>query len=187
MTFRNRLLSISFLAFAGLQCMQAADAEIFGGYSVTRMKPENDANHTTINGWNTSITGYATSRFGVTADFAGFYGSANTALSNAGAVSIRQYSFMAGPQVRLIHTSRIETSFRAVFGGAYGYLPGQAYNGIDQTTFAALVGSNIDVKVSRRVSMRFSPGMYLTQFGNDQTQKNFRFSVGPVFHFGGAS
>ena len=54
----------------------------------------------------------------------------------------------------------------------------------DRTTFAALVGSNFDAKVSSRISMRFSPGAYITQFGPNQTQKNLRFSVGPVFHFG---
>jgi hypothetical protein len=92
---------------------------------------------------------------------------------------------MAGPQVRLFNTKHIETSVRAVFGGAYGYVPGTNGNLADQTTFAALVGSNFDVKVSKRISMRFSPGMYLTQYGSNQTQKNLRFSVGPVFHFGG--
>jgi hypothetical protein len=72
-----------------------------------------------------------------------------------------------------------------LFGAAYGYVPGTASNIIDQTTFASLVGSNVDVKVSKRIAMRFSPGLYLTQFGDGQTQKNFRFSVGPVFQFGG--
>ena len=64
--------------------------------------------------------------------------------------------------------------------------PAATYNALNETTFAALFGSNFDVNVSRRVALRFSPGMYLTQFGASQTQKNFRFSVGPVFRFGGS-
>jgi hypothetical protein len=151
------------------------------------MRPDNQDNQTTMNGWNTSIAAYPTRRFGLTADFAGFYGSAPETMTNGNQVNIRQYSFMGGPQVRLFHAGRFSSSIRAVFGGAYGYVPKPAYVTPDQTTFAALVGSNFDVKVSRRVSMRFSPGMYITRFGTNETQKNIRFSVGPVFHFGGES
>jgi hypothetical protein len=185
MTFHIRLLTISCLALAGLSFAKAADVEVFGGYSVTRMRSENDSNQTTMNGWNTTVTAYATRRLGVTADIAGFYGTAPTALTNGSTVDIRQYSFMAGPQIRLFHAGRVSSSFRAVFGGAYGYVPDSSYGVADQTRFAALVGSNFDVRISQHVSMRFSPGMYLTRFGVDQTQKNIRFSVGPVFHFGG--
>lgn len=197
MTFRFRAWMLSgALALAGLQGIKAADVELFGGYSSGRMKPSNEALRDTMSGWNASVTAYATRRLGFTADFAGFYGAVSGAAvmsdgsvsSNAGqSISTRQYSFMAGPQIRLLHKGRLETSFRALAGGAYGYIPGPAYSSADQTSFAALIGSNIDIRVSRRVSMRFSPGMYITQFGVDQTQKNFRFSVGPVFHFGGES
>jgi hypothetical protein len=192
MTFRIRLLMASCVAaFAGLQGLQAADVEVFGGYSATRMKPENGANSTTMNGWNSSVTAYPWSRIGFTADVAGYYGMANGtyALANGTTIAdnsnIRQYSFMAGPQIRLFNSQHLETSFRALVGGAYGYVPGEAGNVADQTTVAALFGSNFDVKVSKRISMRFSPGLYITQFGDGQTQKNLRFSVGPVFHFGG--
>jgi hypothetical protein len=192
MTFRMKITTLCMAAFAGIQGLQAADVEVFGGYSVTRMKPENGANNATMNGWNTSVTAYPWSRIGLTADFAGYYGNATgdyTAADgstlHANHSDIRQYSFMAGPQIRLFHTKRIDTSFRTLFGGAYGYVPGEFGNLADQTTFAALVGSNFDVKVSKRMSMRFSPGMYITQYGTNQTQKNVRFSVGPVFHFGG--
>src|SRR5262249_47908142 len=187
-----RLTTICMAAFAGLQGLQAADVEVFGGYSMTRMRPDNGSNNENMNGWNSSVTAYTWSRLGFTADFAGYYGTTSGAHGLADGVlvtapnsDIRQYSFMGGPQVRLFRTQRIETSFRALFGGAYGYVPGNNGNLADQTTFAALFGSNFDVKVSKRVSMRFSPGMYLTQYGSNQTQKNLRFSLGPVFHFGG--
>src|ERR1051325_313351 len=77
MTFRSRLTIFCLPAFAGLQGLQAADAEIFGGYSVTRMRPEtNGASTATMSGWNSTITAYPWSRLGFTADFAGFYGTA---------------------------------------------------------------------------------------------------------------
>jgi hypothetical protein len=90
---------------------------------------------------------------------------------------------MAGPQIRLLRRERFESSFRAIFGAAHGSIPGSAYASYGETTFAGLIGSNLDVKLSRRVSLRFSPGVFLTQYGAD-TQRNFRFSVGPVFRFG---
>jgi len=192
-TLRIRLMMAScVLALAGQQGLHAADYEVFGGYSVTKMRPDNGANTATMNGWNSSFTAYPWSRIGLTADFAGYYGTATgtytaTDGSTLSALNtdIRQYSFMAGPQVRLLNSRRIQTSFHALFGAAYGYVPGTTSNLIDQTTFASLVGSNVDVKVSKRIAMRFSPGLYLTQFGDGQTQKNLRFSVGPVFQFGG--
>jgi len=183
-TLRKIMLTCS-LALAGLQGIQAAEVQVFGGYAVTRMKSETQDTHATLNGWNTSLTTYLNNRFGLTADFAGFYGDVKPGITNGDPVTTRQYSFMGGPQFRLFHTARFESSIRAVFGGAYGYLPQDAYRDINQTTFAGLIGSNFDVKLSRRVAMRFSPGLYLTQFGTNQTQKNFRFSAGPVFEFGG--
>jgi len=194
MTFRTRLLTmLAFAAFASVQSLPAADTEVFGGYSFTNMRPDNGADSVTINGWNTAITTYLWGRLGVTADVAGHYGTATAIYPatagvtfNSADSSIRQYSFMAGPQIRLLHNQRIETSFRALFGGTYAYAP-DASAIAGQSTFSALFGSNLDVKVSKRVSMRFSPGLYLTQFGESQTQKNFRFSVGPVFRFGSGS
>ncbi len=142
-----------------------------------------------MHGWNTTITGYPAARFGITADFAGYYGDARTAASDSSGSptsGIHQYSFMAGPQFRLFRKERFETSLRAVFGGAHGRLlgPNSSTNVLDDTTFAALFGSNFDVNLSKKVAIRFSPGIYLTQF-NGETQRNFRFSVGPVFRFGG--
>ena len=198
MTFHFRMLLMSCaVALFGVQHAAAQSVEVFGGYTITNMRPEQTFNRTSMNGWNTSITGYPTSRFGITADFAGFYTTVNStsdASASSQAVSLRQYSFMAGPQFRLVRTKRFETSFRAIFGGAHGYVPDSSvvpagipaltYNPLDQTTFAALFGSNFDFNVSRRVALRFSPGLYLTQYGANETQKNFRFSVGPVFRFG---
>jgi hypothetical protein len=198
MTFSTRMFLMSCAAVLfGTELMTAQSAEVFGGYFVANMKPENTSfNRTTMNGWNTSITGYPTSRLGFTADFTGSYANtqplANASSGSGADISIHQYSYMAGPQFRVIRRDRFETSFKALFGAARGYIPdgslpaGSAiYGQLDQTVFAAQFGSNFDVKMSKKVALRFSPGLYLTQFGNDETQKNFRFSVGPVFRFGG--
>src|SRR6185312_4020358 len=175
MMSRIQIAMLCMASLASLQCLHAADGDVFGGYSITRMKPANGENSATMNGWNSSATAYLGHRLGFTADFAGFYGAATGDYAtstgstfHADNTNIRQYSFMGGPQFRIFNTRRIETSVRALFGGAYGYVPGGAGNLADQTTFAALIGSNFDVKISRRISMRFSPGLYLTQFGQDE-------------------
>jgi hypothetical protein len=197
--FRALLLSGT-LALLGLQQLTAQTYEVFGGYTLGKMKPEEDVNLSKMSGWNTSFTAYPVSRFGLTADFAGYYGDAHPTVTgseasgstvNNPAVALRQYSFMAGPQVRLMRRSRFETSFKALFGGAHAYVPGSSVpsgmpDPFNATTFASMIGSNIDVKVSKKFALRFSPGTYITRFGGD-TQMNFRFSVGPVFKFGGRS
>jgi hypothetical protein len=185
MTLPARLILICCaVALAANLAPAQSTTELFAGYSMGQMRPGNDLDSITQKGWNASITGYPwASRFGITADFAGLYGT--TSLTNPQlSGDLRQYSFMAGPQFRLFRKERFETSLRAVFGGAHGSVWKNGTSLADETTFAALVGTNVDYNLSKRVALRFSPGIYMTQFG-DQTQRNFRFSVGPVFRFGG--
>ena len=199
MIFRNRLclVLLLMLATAGSQLLTAQTVELFGGYTATKMKPENSS-HLAFNGWSSSITGYPTKRFGLTADFAGVYGSVAPSLStstgattNMPSVNVRQYSFLAGPQIRLLTREKFSTSFRALVGAASGYVSnpptvpnGMSYDSLSQTKFASLIGTNFDYNISKKFAIRFSPGLYITQFGGE-TQRNFRFSVGPVFKFGG--
>jgi len=163
--------------------------EVFAGYSLARMKPENGGNSIAMSGWNTSVATYFTRRVGVAAEGAGFYGTLDSSLPTGvnAPVSLRQYMGMAGPQIRLIRTQRFETSIKALFGAAYGHVPENSSGQYSQTTFASQFGSNIDFNLSKRVAIRFSPGVYLTQFGDNSTQKNFRISVGPVFRVYGKS
>jgi hypothetical protein len=183
-----RIVMSCALALIGFQHMNAQSTEVFGGFTTGQMKPEG-TDQPTMNGWNASFTRYVTPRFGITGDVAGYYGTAHPTDSNgtSNPLDLRQYSFMAGPQFRLLHTQRFDTSVRALFGGAYGYLPGMSESSnlrAEDSGFSSLFGGNFDLHLTRKVALRFSPGIYLTQFGGE-TQKNFRFSVGPVFHFGG--
>jgi hypothetical protein len=184
-----------FCAAAALASSAAAAGsfEIFAGYSVTRTQPSGSTDRTTINSWDTSLSFYPKYRLGITTAFSGFYGAAyaGPAVSDGSGsvaalspVSVRQYSFLAGPQLRLLSRSRIETSVRALFGAAYNRNPSASYSISDSASFAALFGSNFDLRINKRVAMRFSPGIYLTQF-NGVTQRDFRFSIGPVFRLGG--
>jgi hypothetical protein len=187
------LLTTSTIVLSALQQASAQPFEVFAGYTIGQMNPENKSNRSTMTGWNSSITFYPLYRWGITADLAGHYGTtsptlvsdANGSTVSLSPVSTRQHSFMAGPQYRLFRRSRFETSIRALLGTARGHIPTTTYSVNDETTFTALLGSNFDLNVSRKMAVRFSTGLYLTQFGAGQTQTNFRFSVGPVFRFSG--
>ena len=199
MTYTRLILLACACTLTGVQARAAQQSlEVFGGFSFANMKLDNTYNNAynsqKTNGWNTSVTTFPTYRLGITADFAGFYFTLNpsaTGGSTSGtslpAASIRQYSFLAGPQFRLLRTERVDTSVKALFGAARVYAPspvaGVTQSSVDETAFASLIGTNFDVNIGRRMALRFSPGLYLTQYGGE-TQKNFRFSVGPVFRFG---
>jgi hypothetical protein len=191
---RSLCLMCAFAAIGATQ-LAAQNVELFGGYALASMKPERELDRTNLHGWNTSLTVYPIHRVGFTADFAGTYKTFSPTVVNANGtpvtltdVRLRQYSFMAGPQVRLLKGERFSSSFRALFGAARGYVeepsgqPATGYRPFDQTKFAALIGITFDVNLSSHVALRAAPGLYITQFAGE-TQKNFRLSIGPVFRF----
>jgi len=196
MSFRSRFLFLPCaLGLFATQHIAAQSLELFGGVTVANMKPEKDYHNLTMSGWNTAFTLYPTYRLGLAADFAGYYGTAQAApgvSTDQSEFGVRQYSFLAGPQFRLIHKRLFDTSFKALFGAARGYaldVPGSlssTHGSFDETKFTALFGTNFDLNISRKVALRFSPGIYVTQFGPSETQTSFRFSFGPVFRFGGS-
>ena len=182
MTFTTRIMLMTCAAAALAVPHAAAQTfEAFGGFSGANMKPKNGYEETTMKGWNTSISAFK-GRFGLTADFAGYHGTATTPAGVS--ADTRQYSFMGGPTIRLLRRERFSTSVRALVGAARGYADVDG-GSINEQTLAALFGGNFDVHLSRKISLRFAPGVYITQFGTNQTQTNFRFSIGPVFRFGG--
>lgn len=184
---KQPLLSLASLVVALAALPAAAQpVDVFAGFSMANMRPPNESLRTTLNGWNGSVTVYKFNRLGFTADAAGQYGTTNTAAY--GTLNVHQHSLMAGPQIRLLARRRFETSFKALFGAAKGHVPVSTGYPADDTAFAALIGSNFDINLSRRVAFRMSPGMFLTRYGNELasgTQKNLRLTAGLVFRLGG--
>lgn len=186
MTNRSRILLMScVLALVAQRDAFATSGEVFGGYTVGQTKPDDHSDGATLKGWNASVTMYPWYRFGITADVAGLYGASVPGAGGDAAppLSGRQYSFLAGPQIRLFRSDRFDTSVRFLAGGARGYAPTALYPASEETAFAALAGTNVDLHLGRGFALRFSPGLYVTQFG-DKTQTSLRFSIGPVFHWG---
>lgn len=186
MSKQTRLtISLVVLALAALPAA-AQPVDLFAGFTMAKMTPANESLRTTLNGWNSSVTVYKFNRLGFTADVAGQYGSTNSA--TYGTINVHQHSLMAGPQIRLLSRQRFETSFKALFGAAHGHVPLATGYPAGDTAFAALLGSNFDVNLSRRVAFRISPGLFVTRYGDEfasGTQKNLRFTAGLVFRLGG--
>jgi len=177
-------------------------SEFFGGYSLVRTDREDvdltqfgavgtaSRKAATLNGWNISITGNPTSKFGVVADFGGAYGSIGYSLSGVGSLSARSrfHSFLFGPQFYL-RGDRATGFFRGLAGAVkldqsvnlLGFSRSQ-----DETAFGAGVGGGMDLKWSSRISVRaFQVDYVLTRFDGggvaNNTQHSFRVSTGFVF------
>jgi hypothetical protein len=178
---------------------QSNRAEVFGGYSYTKANPLVLLPKENMNGWVTSAAGYANSWFGAGLEISGSFGHISSP-SGIGApnASFKEYSYLVGPQFRFLNKSKVQSSFKLMLGGAFGQVnldsattPAQSQalaaagiSGFNETKFAALFALPVDVTVTRLVGLRVEPGLYLTDFSKTK-QSNFRFSVGPVFRFGG--
>ena len=178
---------------------QGNTAEVFGGYSYAKANPEAPLPKQNMNGWMGGASGYMTHWFGASVEIAAGFGSIAAPSGIGGtALNFKEYSYMGGPQFRFVNTKKLQTSVKWLFGGSFGQanipsstspstvqaLAQAGYLGFNQTKFAMLVGVPVDVSVSKLFAIRFEPGLYMTDF-NKTKQSNFRFSVGPVFRFGG--
>jgi hypothetical protein len=199
MAIRNYILTGLCFAFAAAAPMSAQDnrAELYGGYVYTKANPMSPLPKENMSGWVGSATGYATSWFGVGGEISAVFGDLSSAQGGP-APHGKEYSYLFGPQFRFLDGRRVQSSIKILLGGVFGQvslasattgtqqqaLLAAGYQGFNQTKFASLFAVPVDVTVTRLVAIRFEPGLYLTGF-NKETQSNFRFSVGPVFRFGG--
>jgi len=197
---RYRLYIAGFgLMFAGAVCLPAQNhtAEVFGGYSYAKINPEANLPKENAHGWMGGAAGYANRWVGAGFEIAGQFGNMATP-SGTPAVSFKEYSYLVGPQFRFLSTKKVEAGAKVLLGGVFGQarldskstaaqiqtLSAAGYNNFDSTKFAMMVGFPVDVTVTKLLGLRVEPAWYRTSFIN-QHQSNFRFSVGPVFRFGG--
>jgi len=199
MAIRKYILSGLCFAIAAAGTLAAQDnrAELYGGYVYTKTNPAAPLPKENMSGWVGSVTGYATSWFGVGGEISAVFGDLNSATGGP-APHAKEYSYMFGPQFRFVDGQRVQSSVKVLLGGVFGQvnlnsattatqqqaLLAAGYQGFSQTKLAALFAVPVDVAVSKLIAIRVEPGMYITQF-NKATQSNFRLSVGPVFRFGG--
>jgi hypothetical protein len=199
MAIRNYILTGLCFAFAAAAPLAAQGdrAELYGGYVYTKVNPDPPLAKENMSGWVGSATGYATSWFGVGGEISAVFGDLGSAQGGP-APHGKEYSYLFGPQFRFVDGQRVQSSVKILLGGVFGQvnlassttaaqtqaLAAAGYQGYSQTKMAALFAVPVDVAVSKLIAIRFEPGLYITGF-NQATQSNFRFSVGPVFRFGG--
>jgi peptidoglycan-associated lipoprotein len=166
---------------------QESKVEVFGGYSLFRADTGNST-HVNLNGWNADLTGYFSKYIGVTADVAGYYRTDSLVSlfgNGIGSASAREYTFMAGPRVRL-STSRVQPFGEALFGLAhssgdvdlFGFGGGASSNG-----FAMALGGGLDLGLTKHVAVRPAKLDYLFIKDNNTNFNNLRYSAGVVFKF----
>ncbi|HEV2446580.1 MAG TPA: hypothetical protein VGS58_11680 [Candidatus Sulfopaludibacter sp.] len=177
---------------------QGNTAELYGGYAYAKAYPDPTLPKQNMSGWIGSATGYAARWFGASVEISAGFGSISAPGVQAPSLHFKEYSYLAGPQFRFIDTKKAQVGFKALIGGAFGQAnlasttaPAQAqalgnagYAGFNQTKFAALFAVPVDFSLCKLVAIRFEPGLYLTDFSKTK-ESNFRFSIGPVFRFGG--
>jgi hypothetical protein len=144
-------------------------AEVFGGYQYTRVGAVPGLN---ANGWNASITGYATRWFGVTGDLSGAYRS-------VGIIGLSAHTFTGGPCF-VLRGQRV-SPFAHLLAGAFRGSMGTGQFDVGVEGFAMMTGGGVDVAVSNRVSVRaFQLDWILWNSAGTTEKKNARVSAGVV-------
>lgn len=169
------LLGFVFVSSAQAQS-DTPQAEIFGGYSYLRVNPGGGFPGENIPaGWHASVAGNVNRWFGIAGDFSGHYKSIL-------GIDTNSHLFTVGPRFTA-RGERVQPFAHVQVGGAR---LGAGFGGFgaSDTSFAAVVGGGVDVKLSDRVAWRAGQVDYvLTRFGGSE-QHNWRFSTGVVFRFG---
>jgi len=138
---------------------QGGKSELFGGYSLERIAPGcgsdytcggiNDVGQTTnFNGWAVSVTGYFFHSLGLTGQVTGNY-NGNVVPVYTG---VHRYTYQLGPTyaLRWRHTSVFA---RALLGGVNQGGPPEG-DGVNYSKFIWSLGGGLDIKVSKRFSVR---------------------------------
>ena len=196
--------------------------EVFGGYSYLGLTAQSRTSLKAagLSGWNVSVKLNVTPRIGLVADFSGNYGQRGlTPYTTPCGISIgpceaqrvealpadmRQYTFLFGPEVRVLRRNRLSVNLRALVGAAHTSTlvlplvepiqsvapPTTQFSFPSATTFAAALGGSVDFRITDRLSYRIvQPELLYTRpgspvMGNNWSQYNFRLSTGLVFRSG---
>ena len=215
MKTRLVLLSLIFLV-ATAAAQDNPQWELFGGYQFTRFNTGSAqdqlnlatqlfglpnvplGSHVNMSGWNTSLQENMNHGLGGVVDFSGNYATSNPILLQIPGTTdtlrdrIRFYTFMAGPQVTLRRSGRLQPFARALFGGATvkvestemvnGAPVSQALSG-SETGFAMGGGGGVDFHFAHHVAVR-AAGDYIRPYVGGDSQGQLRVSVGLAFRIG---
>jgi hypothetical protein len=168
--------------------------EVYGGGGYTRFRPGGSLQHINEAAWNGGVTDYLWGRLGITADVRGYYGTAfiTPNVYNIFKPSISQYTFMAGPQYRLVRREHWGIGAQVLVGASKGdfnangaAFPGQLVGlWSSGTSLSVAAGVPIDYNLSPGLAFRIQPGYWLSTFGSTTQVKNLGFTTGIVYRFG---
>lgn len=173
---RKALCSMCLVFLASLPALaqEVPKAEVFGGYSWSGGN---------IHGWNASVTGNVTKRFGIVADFSGHYVSGLD-----GSIPTKQdaHSFLFGPRFSF-RGKRLTPFVQAMFGATRFHesatVSGQKLSDSD-TGFSSALGGGLDVKVNDRVAIRAFQLDYFRPNFFGEAHNRGRLAFGIVFSLG---
>src|SRR5215472_13813520 len=107
------------LAAAAQLAAQGNRAELYGGYVYTKADPIAPLPKANMNGWVGSVTGYATSWFGVGGEISAVFGDIAHEIGPP-QPHAKEYSYLFGPQLRFVDGARVQSSVKILLGGAFG-------------------------------------------------------------------
>jgi hypothetical protein len=168
-----------FICLVGLTCLpvmaqETSKAEVFGGYSYAGGN---------FHGWNSSVTGNVTRRFGVVADFSGHYGN-----ELAGPIRVKQdaHSFLFGPRFTS-RGKRLSPFVYALFGVTRFHesatIAGQKLSASD-SGFSSAFGGGLDVRVNDHLAIRAFQIDYFRPNFFGEAHNRGRLAFGVVLHLG---
>jgi opacity protein-like surface antigen len=148
--------------------------ELFGGYSWAGGN---------FHGWNSSVTGNVTKRFGIVADVSGQYGS-----ELEGSVRVKQdaHSFLFGPRFSF-RGKRLNPFLYALLGVTRFHesatVSGREFSASD-SGFSSALGGGLDVKVNERVAIRAFQIDYFRPNFFGEAHNRGRLAFGVVLNVG---
>jgi hypothetical protein len=167
--------------------------EVYGGGGYLRFRPGSTLQHMNESDWNAGVTDYLRGKLGVTADFRGYYGTAWTYINEFQIFhpSISQYTFLAGPQMRVVEKQHWAVSANALVGVGHGNF-GTGTGGLpptliglypDGTVFNLSIGVPVDYNLGPTFAIRLTPNYLMSDYGSE-IQNNLGFNAGVVWRFG---
>lgn len=166
-------ICLVFLAFVPAIAQEVPKAEVFGGYSWSGGN---------FHGWNASVTGNVTKRFGIVADFSGHYG------SELGLVRVNQHahSFLFGPRLSF-RGKRLTPFVYGLFGvtrfAESAVISGQHLSAVSNG-FSLAAGGGLDIQVNDRIAVRAFQLDYFRPIVNDEPNNRGRLAFGVVVRLG---
>jgi opacity protein-like surface antigen len=162
------LVAVLFVSAIPASAQDYPSAEIFGGYAYANIDVVVDRD--SLNGFGLSFAGNLGPRFGLVAEFGGYYGDIE-------GLDLSAYTYLFGP--------RVNARGEAATGFAHILLGGATtkVEGLSETDFALAAGGGVDVNAGKSIAVRFQAD-YLPVFAEGETLHNFRFMTGIVFKVG---